>query len=66
MSRSGWLALRARDLQEVMTLQADYITRQMQLFTEQARELGESTNKAAKDAATPRHWVPDCCRRAVG
>ncbi len=49
-----------------MTLQADYITRQMQLFTEQARELGESTNKAAKDAATPRHWVPDCCRRASG
>ncbi len=46
--------LRARDLQEVMKLQADYIKRQMQLFTEQARELGQSTNKAAKDAATPR------------
>jgi phasin len=43
--------VRARDLQEVLRLQADYIRRQMEALTEQARELGESTSKAAKDAA---------------
>ena len=43
--------VRARDLQEVLRLQADYIRRQMETLTEQARELGESTSKAAKDAA---------------
>src|SRR5215475_5622672 len=45
--------LRAKDLQDVMKLQADYFRRQMQMFTEQARELGESTSKAARDATTP-------------
>ena len=43
--------VRARDLQEVLRLQGDYIRRQMETLTEQARELGESTSKAAKDAA---------------
>ena len=43
--------VRARDLQEVLRLQADYIRHQMEALTEQARELGESTSKAAKDAA---------------
>jgi hypothetical protein len=37
-----------------MKLQADYFRRQMQMFTEQARELGESTSKAARDATTPK------------
>jgi phasin len=46
--------LRAKDLQDVMKLQADYFRRQMQMFTEQARELGESTSKAARDATTPK------------
>jgi phasin family protein len=46
--------LRARDFQDVLTLQADYIKQQMQTFTEQARELGESTSKAAKDATSPK------------
>lgn len=46
--------VRARDLQEVLRLQADYIRRQMETLTEQARELGESTSKAAKDAAAPK------------
>jgi len=44
--------VRARDLQEVLRLQADYIRHQMEALTEQARELGESTSKAARDAAT--------------
>jgi hypothetical protein len=38
----------------VLRLQDDYIKRQMQVLTEQARELGESTSKAAKDAAAPK------------
>jgi hypothetical protein len=38
----------------VLQLQAEYIKRQMQRLTEQARELGESASKAAKDAATPK------------
>jgi phasin len=46
--------LRARDFQDVLKLQADYIQRQMQTLTEQARELGESTSKAAKDATAPK------------
>jgi phasin len=46
--------VRARDIQDVLRLQAEYITRQMQALTEQAKELGESTSKAAKDAATPK------------
>src|SRR6516164_3978140 len=46
--------VRARDVQDVLRLQADYIKRQMQVLTEQARELGESTSKAAKEAATPK------------
>jgi phasin len=46
--------VQARDLQEVMRLQADYIRQQMQALHEQAQELGESTTKAAKDAATPK------------
>jgi phasin len=46
--------VQARDLQEVLRLQADYIRQQMQALHEQAQELGESTSKAAKDAATPK------------
>jgi phasin len=46
--------LRAKDVQEVFRLQSDYLQRQMQAFSEQARELGESSTKAAKDAAAPK------------
>ena len=46
--------VRAKDMQEVLRLQGDYIRRQMQALTEQAKELGESTSKATKDAAPPR------------
>ena len=46
--------VRAKDMQEVLRLQADYIRRQMQALTEQAKELGESTSKAPKGAAPPR------------
>jgi len=46
--------VRATDVQDVLRLQADYIKRQMQALTEQAKELGESTSKAAKDATAPK------------
>ena len=46
--------LRAKDIQDVMKLQADYIKRQMQAFSEQAKELGESTSKAARETAAPK------------
>jgi phasin len=46
--------VRAKDIQDVMKLQADYIKEQMQTFSEQAKELGESTTKAATEAATPK------------
>ena len=46
--------VRAKDFQEVMALQADYVRTQMQALSEQAKELGESTTKAAKDATTPK------------
>src|SRR3981189_632941 len=45
--------MRAKDVQEVLQLQAEYIKRQMQRLTEQARGLGESASKAGEDAATP-------------
>jgi phasin len=46
--------VQAKDFQEVLKLQTDYVKTQMQVLTEQAKELGESTAKAAKDATTPR------------
>jgi phasin len=46
--------VRAKDVQEVLRLQGDYIKRQMQVLSEQARELGAATSQAAKDAATPK------------
>jgi len=46
--------VKARDVQEVMRLQADYIKRQMQVLSQQAQELGESAGSAARDAAAPK------------
>jgi len=46
--------VKANDIQEVMKLQADYIKRQLQVFSKQARELGESAGSAARDTATPK------------
>src|SRR5205823_10778674 len=36
---------RAREIQDVLRLQGDYIKRQMQVLTEQARELGEGARR---------------------
>jgi phasin len=46
--------VQAKDMQEVLKLQADFIKNQMQVLTEQARELGERTSEAARDAAKPK------------
>jgi phasin len=46
--------VRAKDAQEVLRLQTDFIRNQMQVFADQAKELGESTSKAARDAAMPK------------
>ena len=46
--------MRAKDMQEVLALQADYIKTQMQVFAEQAKELGESTTNITKDTMTTR------------
>jgi phasin len=44
--------VRAKDVQEVMRLQTDFIRSQMQILTEQAKELGESAGQAAKEAGS--------------
>jgi phasin len=53
--------VRAKDVQEVMKLQADFIKNQMQVLSEQASELGQrtteaaqKTTEAAKSAAAPK------------
>jgi phasin len=46
--------VQAKDMQEVLKLQADFVKNQMQVLTEQARELGERTSEAAREAAKPK------------
>jgi phasin len=41
--------VRAKDLQEMLELQATFIRTQMQALSEQAKELGQSASKTAKD-----------------
>jgi phasin len=41
--------VRAKDVQEMLELQASYIRTQMQVLAEQAKELGQSTGKMATD-----------------
>jgi phasin len=41
--------VRAKDLQEMLELQASYIRTQMQALSEQAKELGQSAGKTATD-----------------
>jgi phasin len=45
--------MRAKDVEEMLKLQGDYIKSQMQALSEQAKELGASTTQMAKDAAKP-------------
>ena len=41
--------VRAKDVQEMLELQASYIKTQMQVLAEQAKELGQSSSKMATD-----------------
>jgi phasin len=45
--------VRAKGVEDMLKLQADYIKAQMQALTDQAKQLGEHTSKMAKDAAKP-------------
>jgi phasin len=46
--------VRAKDLQEVLRLQGDFIRRQLQVLSEQAHELGAATSSVVKDATDPK------------
>src|SRR5882724_5887829 len=45
--------VRAKDIQEVLALQTEFVKSQMQAMSEQAKELGSTASKAAMDAAKP-------------
>lgn len=46
--------VRAKDIQEVLALQTEFMKSQMQAMSEQAKELGSSATKAAVDASKPK------------
>ena len=46
--------LRAKDVQEVMALQTEFIKAQMQALSSQAKELGATATKTAMGAAKPK------------
>ncbi|MDQ2953759.1 MAG: phasin family protein [Pseudomonadota bacterium] len=46
--------VRARDVEEVMRLQKEYIQAQIQALNEQAKDLGQTATRAAMDAARPK------------
>ena len=47
--------VRAKDVEEIMKLQGDYIKEQIQALTEQAKELGESTSRVVKSSTSLGH-----------
>ena len=46
--------VRAKDPQEFMRLQSEFVQSQMQAMTQQARELGQVAGKAGSDAVKPK------------
>ena len=44
---------RAKDIEEIMRLQAEFVKTQIQALSDQAKELGETATKAATDATKP-------------
>jgi phasin len=46
--------VRAKDVQEVMALQVEFMKAQMQAMSAQAKELGSTATKAAMDSAKPK------------
>jgi phasin family protein len=46
--------VRAKNVEEVLKLQTEYVKKQIAALNEQAKELAESASKAAKDVAGPK------------
>jgi hypothetical protein len=46
--------MHAKDSAEVMALQSEYLSRQMQTISAQVQDLGQSTAKMVVDAAKPK------------
>jgi phasin len=46
--------VQAKDVNEVVRLQSEYVSRQMQALTEQAKELGESASQAMRPSGRPK------------
>jgi len=46
--------VRAKDVDEMMRLQRDFLNSQMQTLSEQAKELGQAAGQAAKGATDPK------------
>ena len=46
--------VRAKDIQEVMALQQEFLKQQMQAMQSQAKDLGTAATKAAMDSAKPK------------
>jgi phasin len=46
--------VRAKDIQEMMALQSEFVKAQMQAMSEQAKELGTSATKATMESAKPK------------
>jgi phasin len=42
--------MRAKDIEEVTRLQTEFVQQQMQVFTQQAQELGQTATRVAKEA----------------
>ena len=46
--------VRAKDIQEIMALQQEYLQSQMKAMTAQAKDLGSTASKVAMDAVKPK------------
>jgi phasin len=46
--------VRAKDIQEVLALQQEYLQTQMKAMSDQAKDLGATAGKAAMDSAKPK------------
>jgi phasin len=46
--------VRAKDMQEIMALQQEFLQSQMKAMSEQAKDLGSAASKAATDAVNPK------------
>jgi hypothetical protein len=46
--------VQAKDVNEVVRLQSEYVSAQMQALTQQAKELGESASQAIRQGGKPK------------